>query len=122
MAATLQVGSIGVDIIVPLTDNDGNPIDLTLATAMKLYFQPPNSSTAAEKVASKVGSGKEGKMVYRTIAGDLHIDGDWKVQARVQYTSPVRDWYSGIYPLVVAKNLGPVATGTFREREFQVGT
>jgi hypothetical protein len=112
MPATLQVGSVGVDIIVPLTDNNGNPIDLTLATAMFLYFQDPEADpgTAVEKVATKVGSGKEGRILYRTVAGDLATAGDWKLQARVQFASPTRDWYSGIYPLEVAANLGPTST------------
>lgn len=113
MAATLRVGSVGVDIIVPLTDLNGNPIDLSLATTMTLYLQPPNSTTSSGKAAAKVGSGKEGKMIYTTAPGDLSVPGDWKAQARVQYTAPVRDWYSEIYPLVVASNLGPGSTGTF---------
>jgi hypothetical protein len=111
MAATLRVEAIGVDLIVPLTDLNGNPIDLTLATAMTLYLQPPLSPTSSEKVASKVGTGKEGQLIYTTIAGDFPVPGDWKIQARVQYVDPVRDWYSEIYPLVVAVNLN--AGGTF---------
>lgn len=111
MAATLRVGSVGVEIVVPLADLNGNPIDLALATVMTLYLQPPNSTTASGKVATKVGSGKEGKMLYVTVAGDLPVAGEWKVQSRVQYTTPTRDWWSEIYPLVVAANLG--SGGTF---------
>lgn len=107
MAATLRVASVGVDIIVPLTDDNGNAIDLALATVMTLYLQPPNSSSSSAKTATKVGSGKDGKIHYLTIAGDLTVAGDWKIQARVQYTSPTRDWWSDIYPLQVAANLGP---------------
>ena len=36
MAATVRVGSVGVDLIVPLSDTNGNPIDLELATGLTL--------------------------------------------------------------------------------------
>ena len=111
MAATLRVGSIGVDLVVPLSDLNGNPIDLELATAMTIYLQPPNSTSSSGKIATKIGSGKEGKLIYTTGPGDLSVPGDWKIQARVQYTSPVRDWFSEIYPLVVATNLGGGSVG-----------
>lgn len=115
MAAILRVGSVGVDIIVPLTDSGGNPIDLSTASAMTLFLQQPNATTSVSKIASKLGSGTEGKLIYTTVAGDLPVPGDWKIQARVQYTTPLRDWFSEIYPLIVAQNLGPATTGTFRE-------
>lgn len=114
MAATLRMDSVGVEILVPLTDTNGNPIDLEPATVLTLFMQPPNSTTSSGKTATKVGSGKEGIMRYLTVAGDLHTAGDWKVQARIQYEDPVRDWFSEIYPMVVASNLGPASTGTFR--------
>ena len=106
MAATLRVGSVGVDIIVPLTDTGGNPIDLSLATVITLYLRPPGtSSVASPKVATKLGSGKDGKLIYTTVVGDLTVDGDWLAQSRVQYSNPTRDWWSEIYPVIVAKNL-----------------
>lgn len=116
MAATVRMASVGVDIIIPLTDSKGNPIDLEFATVMTLFMTPPNTETTNPKNATKVGSGKDGQISYRTQAGDLTAPGDWKVQARVQFTNPVRDWYSEIYPLVVAPNLDTFGVvGTFRQ-------
>ena len=67
-------------------------------------------------------------MVYRTQPGDLTVPGDWKAQGRVQYLDPVRDWYTEVYPLIVAPNLdtaGGGVTGTFRQpprfQPFAVG-
>jgi hypothetical protein len=114
MAGNLRVGAVGVDIILPLKDLDGNPINLKLATAMLIYLQPPNATTSSAKVADKIGDGKEGKLIYTTVPGDLAVPGEWKIQARVQYAAPERDWYSEIQPLVVASNLGETTTGTFR--------
>jgi len=132
MAAILRVDSVGIDIVCPLTDSHGNPVDLELATVMTIFMTPPTPTPdtpatpdtpppppppTSAKNATKVGSGKEGKIVYRTQPGDVPVAGDWKIQARVQYTNPIRDWYTEIYPLVVAANLntteGPV--GTFRQ-------
>jgi hypothetical protein len=113
MAATLRVGSVGVEIVVPLTDVGGNPLDLSTATTMSLYVQEPNSITATAKAATKLGSGKDGKLLYVTMPGDFPVPGDWKVQSRVQYTNPLRDWWSEIYPLVVAANLGGGGGATF---------
>lgn len=113
MAATLRVGAIGVDLIVPLTDSSGNPIDLSTATEMTLYLQQPNASSSVAKVAQRLGSGTEGRLIYTTVAGDLPVAGDWKIQARVKYATPVRDWHSEIYPLLVAQNLS--APGVFVE-------
>lgn len=113
MAATLRVGAVGVDLIVPLTDSGGNPIDLSTATEMTLYLQQPTGTPTTAKVAQRLGSGTEGRLIYTTVAGDLPVAGDWKIQARVKYTTPVRDWWSEIYPLLVAQNLG--APGVFVE-------
>ena len=48
MAVTLQVGVIGVEIVMPLTASNGQPLDLTTATAMKVYFRAPNTTGASE--------------------------------------------------------------------------
>ena len=110
MAAIVRLGSVGIDLIVPLIDHDGNPVDLTLATDMTLFLTPPNSTVSSVKVARRYGSGKESKMVYRTVPGDLPMPGEWKAQARVQYVTPLRDWFSEIHPFIVASNLGPGVT------------
>jgi hypothetical protein len=105
MAVTLQVGVIGVEIVMLLTASNGQPLDLTTAIAMKVYLRAPDTTGAAEKVASKIGSGKEGKLLYVTVAGDLPVTGDWRIQSRVLYDNPPRDLWSSIYPFIVAPNL-----------------
>ena len=46
--ATIRVGSVGVDIVVPLTDSNGNPVDLEHATAMTLLLLPPQPTSVEE--------------------------------------------------------------------------
>src|SRR5262245_61583674 len=104
--AKVQASAVGVDIVVPLKDSKGNPLDLSLATGLSLYCTPPNSTTSAVKTATKVGSGKDGHLHYLTVVGDFAVVGEWKVQSRVQYTNPVRDGWSEICPRTVAANLG----------------
>lgn len=105
MAVTIQVGAIGVQIIMPLTFADGRPVDLSTAVAMKVYFRAPDASSSTEKAASRVGSGKEGKLIYTTVAGDLPVTGDWRIQSRVLFDNPTRDFWSTVHPFVVAANL-----------------
>lgn len=105
MAVTVQMSAIGVEFVMPLTASDGNPLDLSTATAMKVYLLAPLATTASEHVANKIGSGKEGKLIYTTVSGDLPVAGDWKIQSRILYDSPTRDFWSGIYPFIVGPNL-----------------
>src|SRR5262245_24651002 len=102
--AKLHVGTVGAEVLIPLTDPKGNPVDLSTATTITIYFQKPNAAKA-NKVIGKQGSGQTGVAVWVTAAGDVDVAGDWQVQTRVQYTNPTRDWWSQIYPMSVAATL-----------------
>jgi hypothetical protein len=102
--AKLHVGSVGVEVQIPLTDPKGNPIDLSTATFITIYFVKPTAAKM-NKPISKYGSGQTGVAIWLTAAGDVDVAGDWQVQVRVQYNNPIRDWWSQIYPMSVASTL-----------------
>lgn len=106
-SAKLHVGSVGVEVEIPLTDPKGNPVDLSTSTAILLYLRKPGATTSTSKTIGKRGSGATGIALWVTAATDLDVDGQWQAQTRVQYSNPTRDWWSQIYPLPVAANLGP---------------
>lgn len=105
----IHVDDIGtifeVTIIDPETDRE---MDISDATETLIYLLKPavdndTPPVRLDKTASFVTDGTNGKIQYATIAGDLDLDGTYKIQARV--TTPDGVWNSQIQKLKVKKNL-----------------
>lgn len=84
MIQKVQYNAEDVDIIVTVTDqNSGDPIDLSGASQTNYIFQDP-IGTQHTVQASFYTNGKDGMLIYTTIAGDLTTSngrgGQWVVQ------------------------------------------
>lgn len=99
---SIHVGDVGTVIVVTVTEN-GVALDLSAATEKALVFAPPEALAIFEKAASFTTDGKDGKIQYALAAGDLAIDGTWRVQARV--TLPTWSGYSDAVSFVVDEAL-----------------
>lgn len=77
-----QIGDIGVQLVVQVTDQDGNPINLGPATDLKIKIGYPDGTTV-DKGAIIFTDGYDGKLVYRTITNDLTQTGTHRIQAKV---------------------------------------
>lgn len=103
--AVPQVGAVGLLISVTLKDQDQAPLDVTTTTARTIYLRRPNGRVTACP-ATVIGPGTDGRIGYVTLAGDLDVPGDWRIQARV-ITGTSSDYFSDIQPFRVAENIAP---------------
>ena len=93
----IKVGDIGTVFRVTLNDANG-VLDISGATVKELKFKRPDNSTLV-KTASFTTDGTDGKLQYASIAGDLSIAGDWKMEAFV--TLPSGSWTSDCIQFIV---------------------
>lgn len=101
MSADAHYGDIGTAIIITVTANDV-VYDISGATVKKILLKKPDG-TVLTKDAVFVTDGKDGKIQYVTITGDLNAIGKWKVQAHLTFASG--DWHSSIDDFQVDGNL-----------------
>jgi hypothetical protein len=74
------VGDIGINIDYQFIDEDGDPVDVSLATTITIYLQAPDG-TQKNFGASFVGDGSDGWIRYTTVAtSDLDQAGRWQIQ------------------------------------------
>jgi len=89
--STVHVGDIGTVIRLTILDQDGNALDISLATTLQIAFKKPNGTTV-QKTAVLVGTGTDGKVYYQFVTGDLDVAGAWIAQAKV--VLPGGTWYT----------------------------
>jgi len=98
----IHVGDIGT--VFTLTIKDMNAIiDISSATTLDLFLRKPSGKTLS-RVCALATNGKDGKLKYTTIAGDMDEDGNWEIQAKV--VLPSGTWYSDRGIFHVHANLG----------------
>jgi len=102
-----QQNAVGLPIHLVLRKGDGSPLDLTLATQVQVYLQPPQGQPKVRN-ATVYGEPTLGVVRYVTVAGDLHAFGLWEIQARVRVSQA--DCWSNVEVLDVKSNLGPAPT------------
>lgn len=107
---TVQHNSIGLVLLVPMLEESGAPLDLTGASQVEVWLEPPNS-LAKRRVGIVHGSPTMGVLRYVTVAGDLHALGLWRIQGRALWPSG-RDVWAAPQLMRVAENLGPNPTTT----------
>lgn len=84
MANEIRKGDIGVALRFTVKKPDGSIYDLTTATILEVIYRKPNSGTVVTKTASKVTTGSDGKLQYKTTsASDLDEAGPYQAQVRV---------------------------------------
>jgi hypothetical protein len=93
----IHVDDIGTQFIATIEDCDG-AIDISAYTPLQLTFAKPDGTTST-KTASFYTDGTDGKIYYTTIAGDIDMAGEWKIQGLVS------GFHSSISSFTVQRNL-----------------
>ncbi len=75
------VGDIGTSFRATIKEDD-TAVDISTATTKQLIFEKPDG-TIITRTASFVTDGTDGVIEYLSIAGDLDIGGDWRIQAYI---------------------------------------
>lgn len=102
MPAEIHVGDVGTEFVAVIRDEAGQIVHLGPASERLIRFRKPDG-TVAEHPAELVTDGSDGQMRYRTVAGDLDQEGEWKRQAFVRF--PGGEWYTDIVDFYVHGNL-----------------
>ena len=102
MSADVHVGDYGTVFIITIKDETGAVVDISSATTKTIFFTKPNGQTLT-KTAVFTTSGLDGKIQYTTVAGDIDIEGTWKIQAQI--TTPGGEWSSDVTTFDVEYNL-----------------
>jgi len=99
----IHQGDIGTVIEVTIVDNAGDAIDISSATTKQIVFRLPNG-TNLTKTAAFSSDGKDGKIRYTTVSGDLKYVGWWEAQGRIA-VGATQDWRSEIVKFEVQRNV-----------------
>jgi len=83
-------GDIGTIFRLTITDTAGTAIDVSTATTKYINFQNP-AGTKTQKTAAFTTDGKDGKIQYTTVSGDIDSVGTWQIQGYVE-TSLGKFW------------------------------
>lgn len=85
MASEIHEGDIGTKLLITITD-DGSVVDISSASTLSIFIKKPNG-TVLSRTGTLETDGTDGKMYYITLAGDLDVAGNYKIQAKVVLTS-----------------------------------
>jgi hypothetical protein len=102
MAAEIHVGDAGLAFRATVKDDEGVVVDISGATALKMWLRRPDGTTV-EKTATTVNGGSDGVMQYVTQEGDLSSPGMWSLQGQVTIGATV--YHTTIHRFMVGKNL-----------------
>lgn len=94
----IKVGDIGTIFRITLSDSNGI-VDISGATVMEIHFKKGDNTTIV-RTASHTTDGTDGKLEYASIAGDLSISGNWKMEGFI--TLPSGSWTSDCLEFAVA--------------------
>ncbi len=99
----IHVGDIGTVFERTVKDQDGNVVDVSTATTKDFIYTKSDGSKVT-KDTEFTNDGSDGKLRYVTIADDLDIEGDWKLQVHVVLPG-IGEWWSDISSFRVHGNL-----------------
>lgn len=103
MTSDCHVDDIGTPFILEVVNKKtGAPLDLSTASSLQIRFKAPGTVTVV-KTATLFTDGKDGQIQYLSISGDLHTEGQWKMQAEVVVGTAT--WHSDVVSFQVASNL-----------------
>lgn len=101
MAKQIHVSDVGTKFR-PTVKDDGLILDISGASTLQMFFRKPTGAVIT-RTAVLDTSGTDGKMKYVSIAGDLDVAGEWRVQGRVVIGGG--DWHTDEARFTVWKNL-----------------
>lgn len=104
---SIQKSVVSCDIVLTIKEKDSSGalavVDCSGVTTKQIIFKKPDN-TLITKTAAFVTNGTDGKIKYRTIAGDIDQVGTWSCQGYVVF--PVGfDGRSSVVSFYVADNL-----------------
>jgi hypothetical protein len=76
-------GDVGTVFRLTIVDTAGTAIDVSTATTKYIYFEDP-AGTKVQKTAAFYTDGKDGKIQYTTVSGDIDLVGTWRIQGYVE--------------------------------------
>jgi hypothetical protein len=101
MSNEVHVGDIGTVFEVTIQES-GVTLDISTATTKQIILRKP-SGASMTKTAAFSTDGKDGKIRYASISGDLDVAGKWSLQAYL--ATPAWQGKSDIQALQVYANL-----------------
>jgi hypothetical protein len=101
MNSYIHENDIGTKLLIKVTD-DGKIVNLENATTLVILVKKPDG-TLLTLPAELETDGKDGKMYYITVAGDIDVAGNYKIQGRV--TLPNGIFYTTVDTFIVHCNL-----------------
>lgn len=84
-----QVLDTGVQLVVEVTDQNGNPVNLKSASATVIRLRLPDG-TLVDHAAIFLTDGTDGQVVYTTGPGDLPRAGTCAIQAKVTMSNSTK--------------------------------
>ncbi len=101
MANEIHKDDIGTVFEVTVQENEV-AIDISTATVKEIILSDPDGTPTTFAAAFKT-DGTDGIIQYTTVASDLSIAGNWRIQARL--TLPAGDWRTDVGKFIVHENL-----------------
>ncbi len=99
----IHVGDVGTIFRITIVENDEvTPVNVSGATVKKILFKK-GDGTKMEKTAIFYTNGSDGIIQYVGIAGDVNVNGNWKMQGYVEM--PSGKFYSAVETFIVKENL-----------------
>lgn len=94
-----QVGDVGVQLIVQFLDAQGGILDMSTATALVIKIGKPDGTTE-DKAAALLTDGRDGKVVYATVADDLDQAGTYNIQGKADVSGGLKSTALGAFEVV----------------------
>ncbi len=101
----IHQGDIGTIFRLTVKDS-ASIIDVGSPSVNTILFELPDGTTLAKTATfPSGGDGSDGKIEYKTIAGDLSLAGPWNVQAHVVLVADTEDFKTDLKPFTVFSNV-----------------
>ncbi len=94
-----QLGDTGVALILQIVTADGDIIDISAATDMKIKLRMPDD-TAKNFTAVLYTNGADGKMLYTTLPLDLNQAGTYQIQGKLNVSGGPKSSYIGTFDVI----------------------
>lgn len=98
------LGSVGTTFRATIKDQDNVVVNVSGAATKELIFKKPVTGALITKAAAFTTDGTNGKIEYKTVAGDIDEIGTWEWNPHV-IISAGNEWYSDPLEFVVKDKL-----------------
>ena len=81
----IHVGDDGTVFELTILDTKKKPINVSTASLRVIHFMKPDR-TRVTKTATLTTNGVDGKIQYKSVAGDIDMAGEWIMQGFVKFS------------------------------------